>query len=175
MAGHGTADGSRYCYQCLSQLASDFLFCVLLLGMGQARLLEQCSNYVFKPHPIFLHVFAIKLRRSISLPPFLLDCIRLSPALKILAPNCQIQVVFGRGIVCSGAQGREESKTSLLLKTASLSAEAVSLPVDLLSILLLHIVGQKSAFVCSPFGSTAEVTELKDGFVSFLVLQKGSS
>ena len=50
----------------------------------------------------------------ISFPPFLLDCICLSPALKILVANCQIQVLFGSGIVCSGAQGRAERSLKIL-------------------------------------------------------------
>lgn len=38
--------------------------------------------------------------------PSLLDHVCLSPALKIFAANSQIQVLFGSGISCSGAQSR---------------------------------------------------------------------
>lgn len=127
-----TAVGIRCCYQCPSQLASESSFFALFLGMGQARLCERCSNYICKPHPIFhMSLLAIKLHRSFPYHPFLLNCVCLSPALKILAANSQIQVLFGSGINCSGAQGREERRLKVLwrlMASNSLVFKVLALP-----------------------------------------------
>lgn len=70
-------------------------------------------NHISSFHKSLL---AIKLHRSYFLLHFPLRLYLPFPALKILATNCQIQVLFGSGIICSGAKGRAERSLKILLR-----------------------------------------------------------
>lgn len=70
-------------------------------------------NHISSFHKSLL---AIKLHRLYFRLHFPLRLYLPFPALKILATNCQIQILFGSGIICSGAKGRAERSLKILLR-----------------------------------------------------------
>lgn len=102
-----SAVGIRYCSQC-----PDFPSLLSSWAGGRPGCVSDAQTTFVNHIPSFsVSLLAIKLFRSYSLPPFPLGLYLPFPYLENFS---QIQVLFGSGMSCSGAQGRKERSPEIL-------------------------------------------------------------
>lgn len=102
-----SAVGIRYCSQ-----RPDFPSLLSSWAGGRSGCVSDAQTAFVNHIPSFqVSLLAIKLFRSYSLPPFPLGLYLPFPYLENFS---QIQVLFGSGMSCSGAQGRKERSPEVL-------------------------------------------------------------